>query len=243
MCRIKRAAVVVMAALVAGTVGAAYCAEPEEDAQDSVVAKLIKHIPAGYRFFEGERGDLNGDGIEDDIIIIKATDKKKIVRYDHTGILVDRNRRGILIFLSNGDNYRLALENRQCFSSESEDGGNYVSPDLVIRVQEKGNLIVHYAHGRKGWWRYTFRYRKSDFELIGYDESSSYEEETISVNFLTKKQLIKNCIRKDNEGGCADCCSNKFKETWNDIVVKEPILLRKVVDFDELNIDNYISKK
>jgi hypothetical protein len=218
------------------------------DNQDSVAANIIKRVPAGYRFFEWVRGDLNGDGMDDDVIVIKATGKKKSVRDDHGGGLVDRNRRGIMIFFNSGNDYKLVLENRQCFTSENEDGGVYYAPELEISI-EKGNLYFHYAHGRYGWWKYTFRYRKSDFELIGYDNNASrgprIENET-SINFLSNKMLTKTnkspyCGDDDYE--CMDKENDVLDKVWSDIIVKEPIKLSKIAGFDMFDIMSYIQEK
>ena len=48
-------------------------------------------IPKGYKIFETISGDINKDGIEDRVLIIKGINKKKIVRHEYLGML-DRNR-------------------------------------------------------------------------------------------------------------------------------------------------------
>ena len=57
-------------------------------------------IPKGYIEFEKHFGDLNKDGQDDCVIIIKKTDKSNIVinRFDKK---VDRNRRGIIVLIKN----------------------------------------------------------------------------------------------------------------------------------------------
>jgi hypothetical protein len=134
--RYRRALPLTAAVIIGALWAVAYGADGEE--ADEVAATIINRIPAGYSFFEGIRGDLNGDGAEDDVIIIKATDKKGIMR-NEDGKLVDRNRRGVMIFFKNGDDYKLVLENRQIFASENEYGGVYYAPELYLEI-EKGNL-------------------------------------------------------------------------------------------------------
>ena len=235
-------ALLLTAAAIAVTAGATYCAESTEDDQEIIDANLIKRIPAGYSFVEGLRGDLNGDSIDDYVIVIKANDPKKFEFYERIGKFVDRNRRGLMIFFKTGNDYKLVLENRQCFESDHEDGGGYFAPELWIHKIEKGNLRISYGHGRYSGWVFTFKYRHSDFELIGYDydaRNNCNDEREISINFLTKKLLIRRCPDKNSMEKCGTdcCCSNLSKETWSNIIVKEPRLLRKTVDFEELFVE------
>lgn len=199
--------------------------------QQKQVKKTSDFLPKGFILFEKINGDLDKDGIEDCILIIKATDKSKFVKDEYHGIL-DRNRRGIIVLLNKKDHYELALKNYNCFSSENEDGGIYFPPDLSVQI-EKNKLFVHYGHGRYGYWKYTFRYKNSDFELIGYDESNGgavISSET-SINFLTKKKLEKVNINENDEGG-----QEIFKETWKNIKQNQLIKLSEIIDFDELDI-------
>ncbi|TVZ49859.1 hypothetical protein [Olleya sp. Hel_I_94] len=192
-------------------------------------------IPKGYVEFEKYFGDLNKDGQDDCVIVIKQTDTNNIVtnRFDKK---VDRNRRGIIVLFKNGKGFELADKNYNCFSSENEDGGVYFSPDLWIEIKNE-KLYVHYGHGRYGYWEYTFRFQNSNFELIGYDSSSNRGPVTsteTSINFLTKKKLIKENTNENAEGG-----DEIFKETWNNIEIENLIKLSEIKDFDELDMYNY----
>tara|TARA_B110000967_G_scaffold143370_1_gene146644 strand:+ start:2431 stop:3093 length:663 start_codon:yes stop_codon:yes gene_type:complete len=192
-------------------------------------------IPKGYIEFEKHFGDLNKDGQDDCVIIIKKTDKSNIVinRFDKE---VDRNRRGIIVLIKNESGYQLADRNYDCFSSENEDGGVYYPPELWIGF-EKGNLIVQYLHGRYGFWKYTFRFQDSNFKLIGYDSSNNrgplIETET-SINYLTKKKLMRKNTNENAIGG-----DEIFKETWSNIEIENLIKLSEIKSFDELYMYNY----
>lgn len=191
-------------------------------------------LPNGYVIFEKIYGDLNKDGIDDLVFIIKGTDKDKIVREEYRGVL-DRNRRGIIVLWKEKNGYREIVKNYDCFSSENEDGGVYFPPELSVEIS-KGKLYLHYSHGRYGYWKYTFRYKNPDFELIGYDSSSDFgpiiQRET-SINFLTKKKQIRENI---NQNPYQESGDEIFKETWSAIKSVQPIKLSVVKDFDELNI-------
>lgn len=189
-------------------------------------------VPQGYNIFEEINGELNKDGIADKILIIKGTGKDEFFKDENRGML-DRNRRGILILFKQKEGYDLAAKNYDCFSSENEDGGVYYAPELSVTA-EKGNLYIHYAHGRYGYWSYTFRYKNSDFELIGYDSSDNNGPEVnseTSINFLTKKKLIRRNTQEDDKDGEA-----VFEESWEGITLDKPYKLSEIKDFDELEV-------
>jgi len=192
-------------------------------------------IPEGYVLFEKSFGDLNSDGVEDCILLIKKIDSANIVQDEYRGEL-DRNRRGIILLLKNKDTYTVAVKNYDCFSSENEDGGVYYAPELSVYAN-KSKLYVEYAHGRYGFWKYTFRYQNSDFELIGYDASSNYgpviNTET-SINFSTKKKLTRKNTNEEADSG-----EEVFKETWSKVEIEALKKLSEIKDFDELSMYDY----
>ena len=98
-------------------------------------------IPKGYTEFKKYSGDLNKDGLEDYVLIIKKTDSANVVmnRFDKK---VDRNRRGIIVLFKNANGYELADKNLECFSSENEDGGVYFAPELWIEIKDN-KLYIH----------------------------------------------------------------------------------------------------
>jgi len=172
-----------------------------------------KRIPAGYQLDKEVRGDLNGDGADDYVLITK-----------------DGNSRGIMIFFNKGNDYQLVLENRQCFSNAQETSSEFLVPEISFKIG-KGNLYIAYLYtnGKQGLTNtYTFRYKNSEFELIDYEDDDP--KRATSINFQVKKKLVKNCPE-----------SKKCKETWTNIVVKEPILLRNM-KLDKLKIDSYIKE-
>ncbi len=197
---------------------------------------LSDFLPEGSVLFKQYNGDLNKDGKEDCIIITKKTNKHNIVMNDYDE-KVDRNRRGIVVLFKNEDGYSLAAKNHDCFSSENEDGGVYYPPELWIETK-RGNLLVHYLHGRYGVWSYTFRYHKNDFELIGYDQTDNrgpVTQRKTSINFLTKrKQLKVNTNKNASTDG-----EEIFKETWEKIELKKLITLSEIKNFDELDMSIY----
>jgi len=195
-------------------------------------------LPKGFVLFETINGDLNKDGIEDCILIIKGTDKSKIITDKYSGQL-DRNRRGIIILFNKNNHYELVIKNQDCFSSENEDGGVYFAPELSVEI-ENSNLTAFYRHGRYGYWKYIFRHQNGDFELIGYDASVNRGPVTqyqTSINFLTKKKLTRDNLNKDEEGD--EKYEDNFKDKWKKINIKSHVMLSRIKDFDELDMTQY----
>ena len=210
-----------------------YAQEPSTEEQVQLQKDRIKYkalIPAKYTLFKAVQGDLNKDGKADLVLIVKATDPKMWV-LDHDQQKVDRNRRGILVFLNQNGKYQKLMQNLSCFSSENEEGGVYFAPELSTHI-EKNTVQFHYGHGRYGHWSYTFRLDGQDLRLIGYDLSSNsgpYSDYQKSINFLTQKKLYRDNINKEDRDK-----PERFKETWSKISIK-PIYLSQIINFDELS--------
>ena len=198
-------------------------------AQTTLKSNANDFIPKGFVLSSTSIGDLNKDGIDDKVLLVKGTDKGAFEKNEY-GELVDRNRRGIIVLFKKDNQYEQVLKNLNCFSSENEDGGVYYAPELWLEIG-KGNLYVNYAHGRYGYWKYTFRYRKDDFYLIGYDNSEGGEviDKETSINFLSKKKQVKVNTNSSAEGG-----DEEFTETWTNITVNKLLKLREIKDFENL---------
>lgn len=209
---------------------------PEEVPENTEIEKRKTpedFIPKGYVVFDTIYGDLDKDNTEDCVLIIKGTDKSKIIEHEYRGRL-DRNRRGIIVLFNKNDNYELASKNYDCFSSENEEGGVYFAPELSVEI-DKAKLHVSYGHGRYGYWSYTFRFQNNDFELIGYDSSYNRGPVVItetSINFLTKTKIVKENMNKDAETDGDEI----FEKTVTKIKRSKLIKLSEIKDFDELDV-------
>jgi len=207
----------ILALAIALTLG---CEEKSnEKTQDKAADEkpLLKFIPAGYRLYKEAQGDLNGDGVDDQVLIIRGTNSENI----QDGY--DENPHGVMIFFGDGGNYKLALEKRDNLPFVRDDGclqvmGGSCATKLDVWIKN-GNLYIETVFRSSGdWWssdKSTYRYKNSEFELIGSD--SYYENEaeesttTISINYPAKKKCEKN---------------NSNKEVCSKITVEKPLLLR-----------------
>lgn len=189
-------------------------------------------IPKGFNVFETVQGDLNNDGTQDIVYVVKNTLASGFETDENSGEKVDRNRRGLVIVLNKETGYELLVSNPTCFSSENEDGGVYYAPELSLEIK-KNKLYLNYEHGRYGYWKYTLRATENDMELIGYDNSENYGpvvKNEISINFLTRKKQIKQNTNMDEKNPE----NAKFVTMNEKITMKLPILLSGVKNFDEL---------
>ncbi|TDW50307.1 hypothetical protein EV144_102746 [Flavobacterium sp. 270] len=207
--------------------------EVEETAVE-VKQEPTAFIPKNCVPFDTIYGDLNKDGVEDLVYMIKGTDKSKIITHEYRGQL-DRNRRGLIILFNTKNGYKLAAKNYDCFSSENEDGGVYYAPELSIEI-DKGKLFVSYAHGRYGYWSYTFKHQNNDFELIGYDGSSNRGPivlSDVSINFLTRQKIVNQNVNENTYDG-----DEIFEKTTTKIRRTQLIKLSEIKDFDELDFSD-----
>ena len=99
------------------------------------------------------------------------------------------------------------------------------------------NLYVFRGHGRYGYWEYTFRYRDSDLELIGFDivyASGPITNGATSINYLTKKKIVETNINRYAEDENA---KEVFKKTVTRIKASKLLRLSTIKDFDQLDLD------
>ena len=203
--------------------------------------RITDFIPKGYKLFEKISGDLNKDGLEDCVLIIKATRKDGFVKNSFDKV-VDRNRRGIIILFTEKDGYKLASKNYNCFSSENEEGGVYYAPELWVE-ERKGNLYLRYCHGRYGYWEYCFRYQGSDFMLIGYEATYNHGPLVLgktSINFLTGVEYDDENINADKFDADSDddpVADEVFKRTVVKLKKKPLMKLSEIEDFDDLKLN------
>lgn len=195
----------------------------------------LDFIPNGYVLSEEYSGDLNHDDRKDYVLIIKNTNEEDVVE-NRFGNKVDRNRRGIIIILDKENKFEKVVENRDCFSSENEDGGVYMPPELWINI-ENNKLKIHYGHGRYGYWEYIFKYLKSDFGLIGYEASENHGPRVLyqtSIDFLKKEKTVSENTNKESEAE-----DEKFEVEFYEIQIEELIKLSEIEDFAELDMSKY----
>ncbi len=157
-------------------------------------------VPKEWRIEIQKMGDLNGDGRDDVVLMLRAADQHNIVDMREQGgpENYDTNPRILMVAFANAaGGYDLALENHTLIARTTEPSAQ--DPLDPNGVQEGGveikngtlQVTLGYFGGNMGHFTYTFRYEKTDFKLIGYDsvdvERFKGAIEQVSINYLTRR--------------------------------------------------------
>ena len=105
---------------------------------DKMLVAVKASLPKQTALYDAIKDDLNKDGIEDVVVVTQETFKEKFMPFsdgcdestkdDKWCQIVNKNRRGVVILLSNGDKYEAVVTKRDIFESPNEDGGAYFPP-------------------------------------------------------------------------------------------------------------------
>ncbi len=157
-------------------------------------------VPMEWRIESKVSGDLNGDGRDDVVLVLRAIDARNVIDMRGRGgpENYDTNPRILAVAFANAaGGYDLALENHTLIARTTEPSAQ--DPLDANGVQEggveikKGTLQVTlgYFGGNMGHLTYTFRFQGGRFALIGYDsvdvERSKGIIRQVSVNYATRQ--------------------------------------------------------
>lgn len=144
---------------------------------DKMLAAVKASLPKQTALYDAIKGDLNKDDIEDAVVVTQETFKDKFLTFsdscdgstkdDKWCQIVNKNRHGIVILLSNGDKYEAVVTKRDIFESPNEDGGAYFPPELAVEIKNS-ELKFFYSYGKYGYWEYVFALDGKDFRLVKY---------------------------------------------------------------------------
>lgn len=155
-------------------------------------------VPTGWRLEFDTRGDLDRDGREDLVLVLRMNDPANIVKNEGLGAQAfDTNPRMLMVAFAGAGGYRRVLEDHALIPRPDNpvmddylDGGDAV----VVR---RGALTVrlHLWASAGSWFTgntsLTFRHQDGCFRLIGHDSfglhRASLEATTTSINYLSGK--------------------------------------------------------
>jgi hypothetical protein len=161
-------------------------------------------VPAGWNIVASKRGDLNGDGAADLVLLLRMRDRANILAIplgDGTEPFDTNPHMLALAFADARGGYRLAASNRGLFPRPAAPWTGEDPPgEDTIRL-ERGSLLVYLGYLR-GWASYRFRWQSGAMRLIGYDHggASGGCVETLSINYLTgRARWQKGLISSDRD--------------------------------------------
>lgn len=179
---------------------------PAIPAQAQTQAELV---PKGWIVEMESRGDLNGDGVPDLMLVLHMNNPGNVIKNDGFGVSeLDTNPRMLVVaFVDKATKkYSLALANHTLIPRQT----NPLMDDHLGNAEiVKGTLRVSLGMWMSaGSWyttqtKLTFRYQDGCFKLIGYDSTETKrntgETSEVSINYLTKKvKIAKGNIENDH---------------------------------------------
>ena len=160
-------------------------------------------IPQGWKLETQQIGDLDKDGQDDLLLLLRMDNPQNIIKHDGLGQNpFDTNPRILAVALSGGAGkpYALVLENHTLIARPMDPVLEDVLAEFGGIAIERGALkVALHLFSSAGSWAtglttYRFRHGRSGFELIGFDRSTTGRgdgsQEEISINYLTGKIKI-----------------------------------------------------
>jgi len=163
-------------------------------------------VPAGYRLYKEAYGDLNGDGIDDRVVIIRGTNPENI--QDGT----DENLHGVMIFFGKGGGYQgicpsgwhistsrewstlrvFVEENKGCYScaakylKTSDWGGEDTYGFSALPGGGGGTYAGSYAVGLEGFWWSTI----VNNYINAYSQNMDYNSDDVDGRYYGNTNLF-----------------------------------------------------
>ena len=165
-------------------------------------ASVKAWVPAGWKLIQDASGDLDGDGLDDAVLVLERTDPANIVANE--GGLgtseLNLNPRRLLVLFQGPSGWRKGLQTDRFLPTEHDAD----SPCLADPLDEGGVTIqrgvlvidLHYWLSCGSWAAthrsFRFRLEQGRFRLIGQDTQSfvrnTGEESASSINYLTGRK-------------------------------------------------------
>jgi len=216
----------------------AFLATPSFAAPSPVA--FAQWVPNGWKVIANNEGDLNGDGIDDVMLVTEETNPAKFKRKPKDSLgpdILNLNPRRLIILLRSSSGLKEVLRRDDLLPSENTEGMDCLDDPLGnggVSIA-RGNLVIELQDRRScGSYgvvneKFTFRSQGTRFQLIGYDRSESSrstgERSEFSTNYLTGKKKITT--------GLNDFRDFKAKVSWKRLLSKRDFFL------DEISLDCY----
>jgi len=157
--------------------------------------------PAGWAIEMRAAGDLDKDGRDDLVIVLRMHDPANVIHNDGLGPdEFDTNPRMLAVLLADAGGYRLAVEDHALVPRpDNPVMDDYLDGDGAVSVQRGGFSVRLHAWASAGSWytsgsTFTFRWQEGCFRLIGYDRIEAHrasgETTTISANYPARRATV-----------------------------------------------------
>jgi hypothetical protein len=169
---------------------------PNLDTSGKSISELI---PDEWTVLSSTIGYLNGDGIDDMAFALKNNDLTNYEPIRNGTDSIDMNPRVLAIYFKNADGtYKKQLQSNHFILLK--DSPTMDEPFDGLTIESNGVLRIdfHFWFSAGSWYmsnhQHKFRYQNNQFELIGYESSSTHrgtmKTTEHSINFSTNKMKI-----------------------------------------------------
>jgi len=151
-------------------------------------------VPAAWAIERESRGDLNGDGRADIVLVLREQDPaKRITRPLRPDEPMDSNARMLVVLVAQGEgSFALGVANHTLIPRWTEpfdDDPLFDPEDVGIANGALHISLTLLAAGAEGRFSYTLRWQDGGLKLIGYDyeavQRGPGDIDALSVNYLS----------------------------------------------------------
>lgn len=157
--------------------------------------------PAGWAIEMRAAGDLDKDGRDDLVLVLRMHDPANVIHNDGPGPdEFDTNPRMLAVLFADAGGYRLAAEDHALVPRpDNPVMDDYLGGDGAVSVQRGGFSVGLHAWASAGTWytsgtTFTFRWQEGCFRLIGYDRIEAHrasgDTTTISANYPARRATV-----------------------------------------------------
>lgn len=165
-------------------------------------ATVADFVPRGWRIEFQPKGDLDKDGRDDVVLVLRMDDPANIVENEGLGASeFDTNPRLLAVLFAGEAGYRLAVQDHALIPRpDSPVMADYLEGGDAVAVRRGAFIVRLHSWASAGSWSmgnttFTFRHQDGCFRLIGYDTMSvhrgSGEMRESSLNFPAGKAVFK----------------------------------------------------